>query len=590
VTGPLAPPDPAGRRRLLLLALAAAAVAFAATLVEIDDPDGFHHLALGREIAQHGLRSAEPFLYPLQGAATLPAPYWLGSLGIYGWVALLGEGALAFLPALLAAAVAAVLFLDAMPRSRAPALHDLAAAALPVALAVETFRYRAAARPETFAALFLALTLWALRRLEDGRPRLLLAFPALALLWGNVHPSTLAGIVPIAVLAAVGAASLALSRALRRPLPFAPASRQVGVAAAVAGAGLAASLVNPSPSSPVLGALRFALSALRLGGSGEAGAGADAALATVTQLAAEMQGAGSLLWTSPAGALIALAALSFALRWRAPRPREIATVALFAWLPFGAVRFALLFAVVAAPIAARNLGEAILALPERLAGIPLRRAAAAAVLVLAAATAPLGAQAPHIRFGTGLVPGAFPVRGADYLAAIPFGGRIFNSFQQGGYLEWRRAAYPFQDGRGLLPPGEAEAAMMGPANPASFAALDGKYRFDAVLIDVPAMSPGFAQALGASGRTDDWVLDRRTWSLVAFDDGGLLYLRRDGRYGALARRDEYRVAVPASPSALPVADLDGAIAEYRRSLLEVPSCLRCRRALAELLRASDAPR
>jgi hypothetical protein len=582
-------PAPArGRRLPLALVVAAAAVAaFAATLVEIDDPDTFHHLALGREIALHGLPTAEPFLYPLRGAATMPAPYWLGSLGIYGFVALLGERALAFLPALVGAAIVAVLVLDALQRDRPPTWAAAAGAALPIALAVETMRYRAVARPELFAVLFLSVTMWSLRRLEEGRPRLLLAFPALALLWGNVHPSTLAGIVPIAVFAACGGAAIVASRALRRRLPYAPPPRQVALAAAVAAAGLAASFANPSPSNPVREAARFAFSALRLG---EGGAGGGAALESVTRFADEMQGAGWLVWTSPAGALIALAALSFALRGRAPRPHELVTVALFAWLPFGAVRFALLFAVVAAPIAARNLADALQELPERARGLPLRATAAAALAVLAAASAPLGMQASHIRFGTGLVRGAFPVRGADYLAAIRFDGRIFNTFHLGGYLAWRRAAYPFQDGRGLVPPGEAEAAMMGPANPVTFAALDAKYRFDAVLVTVPTMSPGFAQALAASGRTDDWVLDRRIWSLVAFDDGGLLYLRRDGRCAAQAARDEYRVAVPASPSALPAPDLRVAIAEYRRSLAEVPSCLRCRRALAELLQALESAR
>ena len=49
-------------------------------------------------------------------------------------------------------------------------------------------------RPELFAVLFLALTLWAIRRFEGGRIGLLLPFPLLVALWTNVHPSALAGI------------------------------------------------------------------------------------------------------------------------------------------------------------------------------------------------------------------------------------------------------------------------------------------------------------------------------------------------------------------------------------------------------------
>lgn len=573
------------RRALALAAVAAAVAAFLGTLVGVDDPDAFHHLAVGRELAARGFFQGEPFLFPLRGAATMPPAYWLGSLALYGWVAAFGEGGLAYLPALAGAILAVVLLLDSLPRGGRASPAALAVAAVPLALAVETFRYRAVARPELLATLLLAVVMWALRRLEDGRPRLLLFFPAMALVWANVHPSTLAGIAPVAVFAAAGAAALLLSRVLRRPLPFAPPPRQVATAAGVAVAALAASVANPSPSNPVPAAFRFALSALRIGSGGGA---SDPALEGVTRFVGEMQGVGSLVWGTPVGALLILTALSFVLRWRAPRPRELVTVALFAALPFGAVRFAILFAVVAAPVCARNLAEALEALPERFGRLPSRPAASAVALAAALATFPLGTQAPHIRFGTGLVPGAFPVRAADYLASIRFDGRLFNTFQLGGYLEWRRAASPYQDGRGLVPPGETGAAMAGPSNPFTFAALDARYRFDAVLIDVPAVSPEFSRALAASGRTDDWVLDRRTWSLVAFDDGGLLYLRRDGRFAGPAARDEYRFAVPASPSAFPASDVRAALAEYRRSLAEAPWCKRCGRAVAELTRVGGA--
>jgi hypothetical protein len=576
------------RRALALLAAAAAVAAFLGTLVGVDDPDTFHHLAVGREIAARGLFAGEPFLFPLRGAGTMPPAHWLGSLAIYGWVRAFGEGALAFLPALVAAALAVVLLVDSLPRSGRASPLALAVAALPLALAVETFRYRAVARPELLATFLVAVVMWALRRLEDGRPRLLLAFPLVALLWANVHPSTLAGVAPVGVFALVGSTSLLLSRALRRPLAFAPSPRQVVTAALVAAAALGVSLANPSPSNPVLGAFRFALSALRLGAGG--GGAPDPALAGVTRFVGEMQGVGGLVWGTPVGVLIVVTALSFLLRWGAPRPRELVTVVLFAALPFGAVRFAILFAVVAAPICARNLAEAVEALPERLGRLPTRATASAAAIAGALATLPLGTQAPHIHFGTGLVPGAFPVRAADYLVSIGFDGRLFNTFQLGGYLEWRRAAAPYQDGRGLLPPGEMDAAIAGPSNPFMFAALDAKYRFDAVLIDVPVTSPELARALAASGQTGDWVLDRRAWSLVAFDDGGLLYLRRIGRYAGFAARDEYSVAVPASPSALPTGDVRGALEDYRRSLVEAPWCVRCGRAVAELSRVAGPAR
>ena len=58
-----------------------AAAAAAACLVQLRDPDMFHHMAYGRDIAQHGLRAEEPFLYPMRGAKTGPMPYWLITTG-----------------------------------------------------------------------------------------------------------------------------------------------------------------------------------------------------------------------------------------------------------------------------------------------------------------------------------------------------------------------------------------------------------------------------------------------------------------------------------------------------------------------------
>ena len=574
---------PLSRRAVALACLAIAAVALAATLVRIDDPDSFHHLALGRDIARNGLRAEEPFLYPIRGAHTGRPPYWLGSLAVYGWHVLLGERALSLFPAAAAAALAVVLLLDSMPRGGRPTLRAMAVAALPLALVLETFRYRAAARPEILATLLLAVTMWSIRRLEDGEPRPLLAFPALALLWTNLHPSSLAGIGPIAVFAAAGLASRAVGRT-----PALPSLRDVALAGAVAAAALAASLATPSRTNPVAAAARFALSALRID-AGNPAAG-DAALPGVTRAVAEMQGGGASLWGSPVGVLMLVTALSFLVRPRALRLREVLTVALFAWLPFNAVRFSLMFAAVAAPVAARHLEEACAALPERAGRLPVRSLAPLVALAAALATIPLGRLAPHIRFGTGLVPGAFPVRGADYLAAARFEGRLFNTFGFGGYLEWREVGPPFQDGRGLLAPGDSPAALLGTASPVHFAFLDRKYRFDALLIAVPTMDPAFARQVVAAGRKDDWVVARSTWSLVAFDDAALLYLRRDGRYGEQARRDEYLAANPANAD-LPVygAEVPLLLREYARSVAEAPSCVRCRLLLGEMALAAGRP-
>jgi hypothetical protein len=575
--------QPLGTRALAVVALGVAGVAFLATLVRSDDPDMFHHLALGREVLRLGWPpAAEPFLYPLRGQTTGPLPYWLGSLVIYGSHAAFGEAGLSFLPAAVGAALAVVLLLDAAPRGGPHRLASLACAALPVALALETYRYRAVARTEIFSALLLAVTMWAIRRFEDGRPRALLVVPALAVLWTNLHPATALALAALAVVVAAGAAQAILHRATGRLLPGTPTWRQLATAAAVGVATALASLVTPSPANPLRAALSFA--AATLGLDGGRAAGADGALANALAAAGELRGGGAALWGTPAGVLVALTAASFLLRPRAIRPRELLTFAAFAALPFEAVRYAVFAAIVAAPIAARNLAGAVAALPARPGGVPLRGAAAAALAIAALASAPLGAQAPHIRFGAGLAPGAFPVRGVDYLEAARFEGRLFNTFHLGGYLEWRRVGPAFQDGRGGTLPEDAAGAIAGPLDPVRFAGLDGRYRFDALLLAYPDPSTAPLAAMGV------FDPDAATWALVAFDDGGLLYLRRTGRYAELAARDAFRSVAPASPEFVrPPPDLPAALAELRRSVAEAPGCLRCRFFLGEVALAAGLP-
>jgi hypothetical protein len=567
---------PLSRRALAAVAAAAAAAAFAGPILQLWDPDAFHHLAMGRHVVRHGLGPGEPFLHPFLGAPAGPVPYWLGSVAIYGWEALAGEGSLQLLPAIVAAALAVVLLLDAAPRGGPHTALSLAAAAPPLVLAILGFRYRAVPRPEIFATLLAALTLWAVRRFEDGRPRLLYAFPALALLWTNLHPSVIAGLAIVA--AALGSSAVGMARARIRG--DREAARRLGrdvlALGAVAAAGTLAGLLNPSPASPLAVALRFAFAHYLPGrpGGSEVWASYEQ---SVLKGVPEMQPIAPHFWVEPFGLLLLLTAAALLVRWRSARLREVVTVAMFAALTFGAARFAVLLAVACAPIAARHLGELLAALPERWGRLRARAAGVVACAAAALAALPLAVAEPTFCAGRGLRPGAYPVRGVDYLEKLGFGGRLFNTFQFGGYLEWREVGPPYQDGRGMIPPGEERAAMAGPIDRHAFQALDRQYRFDALLLAYPDESPAASARLQAMLGAGDWAADRSTWSLVAFDDGGLLYLRRDGAYAARAAADEYLDAMPANAAFNPRPDRIPALAaEFRRSVRESPGCALCR--------------
>jgi Tfp pilus assembly protein PilF len=577
-------PSPArARAAFAVTAAVGALLTFVACTLWLRDPDMFHHLALGRHVWRNGLDPREPFLYPLAGARMGVLPYWLGSLAIYGWHALFGDGGLAFLPALVGAALFVVLLVDSRPRDDRGGLWWLTAAAVPLVLAVEAFRLRATARPEIFGMLFLAATALAVRRYEERRRGLLLAFPLLALVWTNVHPSVAAGLLVLALFAVT--------------VFFRPGTwRERLLPGAILLSGIAASAVNPSAANPVAEAVRLGETLLGIGAVGSAGAAAAAGegYAPVRMMVAELVPPTLASLATPAGVLLLVTVASFVAAWRRPRVRELLAVVAFALLASRAIRFGVFLAVVCAPIAARNLGEALSRVSDRTVSLGrLRlgpRALAGAALAALAVVHPATFRVPPaISFGTGLWPDAYPVRGADYLASIGFDGHVYDTFHFGGYLEWR-AISPYQDGRGTAAAGTLEASLLGPDDPKSFAALDARWSFDALLLQYADVSGPRGETLRAAKGDGDWIVDRARWALVAFDDGGLLYLRRDGKYAALAARDEYRLAKPGNASVeLRRSALGPVMAEYDRAIREAPSCARCRYLLATCALAAGRP-
>ena len=581
---------PLDRRWLAGAAVLAAAIGFVAYLTEVRDPDMFHHMAYGRDIAQHGLRPEEPFLFPLRGTQTGPMPYWLGSLLIYLWASAFGDGAMAWFPAIFGALLALLLLIDARPR-RGPwtATSLLVAAAVLVPL-ISFGRYRAFARPELLATVLLALVMWAIRRFEEGRPRLLYALPALAILWTNLHPSVPVAVVPVGVMVAAGLLLHALRRVTGRQLQEAPSLRALGYATAVGVATLLAALLSPSPFNPLVTSLRFALSSLGIENVGPPAVEAmERMLPFAKRMVLEMQ---PLDWSSlndTFGVVLGITALGFLANLRRVRLRELLTVVAFTILGFKAGRFAVMMAVVAAPITARNLGEALEQLPERWWAGWARPAGAAGLLALAIAGCAWFPVPSVVRFGTGLRTYAFPVRAVDYLVANRIEGPIFNTFHFGGYIEWRTGRMTYQDGRGLIAPGDEEGAVSGPQNYALFHGLDRRYRFEALVVAYPQPDAATAASLAAASPDADWGADRRSWALVAFDDGGMLYLRRGGRYAALIERDEFRLARPAnSYLTVPRAEAAQLLTEFRRSVAASPACVRCRQLLGGAALATGA--
>jgi tetratricopeptide (TPR) repeat protein len=567
-----------------LLAGALALAAFLATLNEMHDWDAFHHLAFGREILRRGgFPTEDPFLFPLAGLPSGAPPSWLGSVAIYLSWRLLGDAGPLFLASAVTAVVFAVVLVDALEGEGA--WLDAVVALVPVGLALAVARGRAVPRPEIFANLLLATTLYGLRRHLAGRSGLLVAFPFLLALWANLHQSVLAGLAAVATFVAanglflLGGSRLAPFRETSRWRPLV-----LPLVASAAGV-LLAGAVGPSGFQPFASPVRYVLLWMGAGSraptEGGLPPGSDTDLlmkAGITELQPVHLG---LL--DPFTWLLALAAASFVLAGLVRRrldARELLTCLAFGLLSVRAARFGAMAGIVLAPIAARNLRAGLgLASPRARRALSLGIPAAAVAVLATAWTVTLSRSS--LRFGTG--PGLqLPVRAVEVLRSAGIPARPFDTFHFGGYLEWMLGGKVFQDGRGGLRPDEARAAMLGPFSRETFLALDERYRFDALIIEYPELAPDLAAALAAEAPDEDWAADRSRWALVAFDDGGMLYLRRDGALAALAARGEYRFARPAVPPGVGTRDLAAAREEFERSLREAPRCATCRNALGYL--------
>jgi tetratricopeptide (TPR) repeat protein len=575
-----------GSGEIVAPTLAAAAVlvgVFLGTLTQLRDWDTFHHLAYGRDILRRGGFAAEdPFLFPLAGLPSGPQPSWLGSVLIFLSWRVFGDSG----PVLLAAAVSALIFLlllrDACEEDRS--VQGLVLAFVPLSLAFTVFRPRAVARPELFADVLLLVTIAILRKTERGGGTFAAALPFVIVLWGNLHQSVLAGIGLVGVFVLLNATVLTWRWHRNEVRESECSARSVATVAGGMAAGvLLCGALTPVGFQPFVTPVSLVAAWVS---PGFASATGGSGLEELMKLAVgELQPTPSYAWKGPFGWLVALAAASTVLAWRRGSAREAVNGAAFVVLAARIVRFGPLACLILAPIAGRNLRYVFGRFVQR----PRTRWVwVAGATILAGWAVWTGLDNPWLRFGTDPAR-HLPRREVAYLEAMGFRGRLFNTFHFGGYLEWYLDRKVFQDGRIYLRPEDAIAAIVGPADRALFAGLDARYRFDALVLTNEAVGPRTRAHLMATAPAEDWSADRAVWALVAFDDGGQLYLRRDGPYAALAAPDEFRFAWPSHPATLPHPNRAGAMRDYERSLREVPGCTSCGLALGFLYLEAGRP-
>jgi len=487
---------------LLALAAVAACVAIDVTF-QMTDTDFWQHLLVGKVIwTQHRVPLTNEWTWPTYGVRqVLPSwafralswPFWsvaqMAGLQVWRWATTLAAFAFVWLAA------------------RRLGARGFAALAM-IAWCALVYRHRAYLRPETLAAVLLAATLWILenRRAAAGPDRSWWLV-AVAWIWANAHISYWI----LFALLGIHAFNDRFERGARRP--------RLELVALVA---LIASLVNP-----------FGWRALA----------EPFVYAFVWRNEVIYRTIGELLpvdwkFLATTGYAALLAAWPLLIARRARRHgwdlAELLTCALFSVLGLWNQRFVSVWALVAAPYLARGASSLAGEVNWPVALRPVRTRALIVVALVVLGRIP-DWRRTDLPLGTGVLANSYPAAAVDFMAQHGVRGPGFNHFEFGGYLLWRfwpeRDRLPFMDihQTGTLEDRRLAGLMLNDAS--AWRTLENKYPFEWALL---------RRLHGAADVSLDIVEADSIWTLAFLDDAAALYLRRGGRFAALADSFGYR--------------------------------------------------
>jgi hypothetical protein len=420
-------------RSLRAVALASFFLSVTALCIfEIVSVDFGWHLKTGELIwATKSIPTHDVFSYIVQGSSWVDS-HWLFQLMIYGVHAVAGIPGLYAFRILLVVVAFAFLLSTNQPRQYLPI--SLFICLLTLFISYQRF----VMRPELVSLCFLAAFFYCMENFSSRTRLCIVGIPLCQMIWANMHGLSIVGIAFLALYVAGDVLQLLFARLKPNLSDVRPDGRELKLKFAVLGLAVLAYLVNANGIEGILYPFKI-FSELR---------GEVSSFPRLEEL-------GSPFSVSVAFPLdpvfiyklfIGVSALSWVGHWRRVRFAHILVYAAFLYLSTLATRNMSLFAVVATPIAIRNLNGL---LDRACAGanskFEMRRAAAAttaAVMVLIAAGTwtitfnnELYERLSWPRtFGVGLSD-RFSVDVIEKLAVLD--GRFFNSPDLGGYLIWQ---------------------------------------------------------------------------------------------------------------------------------------------------------
>ena len=542
-----------------ILTLFYLATVFLLALTNLVDTDAFTHLNLGREIFNHkGFPAKELFNYPsLEN--TFSNPEWLFGLVFYLAYLLLDVKGVILLKAFIIALTFYILLKDSLLFSGAAkqSLNTHSPFPLPLKggedkgeggrnisisiaalfLTALFMRYRFVERPDIILMLFLAFNIYSLNMFVQEDKPYLYFLPIVQGLWANIHPSVSLMAIPFIAFIAGGFFQRFIRGRLGYQYRFTPSYRQIAIMAVVFAASIFASLINPYTSSQLTAPTSLITSNWWM----------DEVF--------ELKPPTWDTWKSPFifSAVILVSFLLLMIR------KKISLIHLIMILPFiyiglSGLRFMFLIGIVGGPIIARNINTAVTvefwnSFREAKIYKPLVVGSLAGILLITILTisgkGPF--NLPDKVFGLSTDYEQLPEGGLKYLDERGINGRLFNTFQWGGYITWRD--YPkrttFVDGRGAISSDLLESLGKARFQPDVLNNLSEKYGFEVVLLHYNSI---VSKAMQSKNPDVDLGLFAapKDWALVYWDDISMVYLKRTSKMKKVIDEDAYHYVRPAN--------------------------------------------
>jgi hypothetical protein len=490
-------------------------LAFAYACWDIQNFDVWWHLNAGQWIVENqAIPRVEPFTHTLAGIPWNDYE-WAAQPVLYAVERLGGSAGLLIMTAAAAAAMAACLVLAMRACGAGPAAAGLCTGAI-----LYVSQVRILPRPEIFSLLFLAVVVLLVSRWRLRPARLVWTLPVLFLVWGNVHPGVLGGLLLLGCLFAGEVAT----RLLRRPtVDELPSLKPFVWAAALSGIAV---LVNPYGFAAPLESLNLVNSEFT-----------KYVREWTPTLDAVNRGKpwviGWLAW-------VAFLAVSAPLLWRRRRFAELLVVLVFLPMTLRHVRMTATYAIVTGVAAAVGASAWATLLRRNRPGGGYLAAAVVAVLLLVNTALILSGtqyawQRDSRRVGLGVHAENYPVQATEFLKSTGIRGTMYNEYRWGGWLAWTLDDPVLQDGRNLDFEQFMAARSIRDAQPGFQRHID-RYGVDYFIVSQPRPDEGRPIL--------QYLRSQSHWVLVFWDDAALVYVKRIPRFEEVIDRYGYSCVDP----------------------------------------------